>query len=43
MAAIAQPRVLHLSLILGGDVVGRAGGKLGRLSLALLVVTVLGL
>ncbi len=30
MSAIVQPRVLHLSLILGGDLVGRAGGKLGR-------------
>ena len=25
-----MPRVLHLSLILGGELVGRAGGKLGR-------------
>lgn len=24
------PRVLHLSLVLGGELVGRAGGKLGR-------------
>jgi CBS domain-containing protein len=28
-AAVQTPRVLHLSLVLGGDLEGRAGGKLG--------------
>jgi hypothetical protein len=32
MTALASTptRVLHLSLVLGGDVVDRAGGKIGR-------------
>jgi CBS domain-containing protein len=29
-ATSAAPQVLHLSLLLGGDLVGRAGGRLGR-------------
>ncbi|HEX7627183.1 MAG TPA: CBS domain-containing protein [Gaiellaceae bacterium] len=29
-ATLQTPRVLHLSLVLGGDLVGHAGGRLGR-------------
>jgi CBS domain-containing protein len=31
VAVAPEPRVLHLSLILGGDLVGAAGGRLGRI------------
>ncbi len=30
MSVAAPPRVLHLSLVLGGDLTGAAGGRLGR-------------
>jgi hypothetical protein len=30
VAEAPQPRVLHLSLVLGADLVGTAGGRLGR-------------